>query len=87
MTRETIFALLKDVQQGGISPENALGQLADLPFKDVEFAKIDHHRSLRLGLPEVIFAAGKTRAQVAEISADGEQWQRCSGHTRGSREL
>jgi NCAIR mutase (PurE)-related protein len=67
MTRETIFALLKDVQQGGISPENALGQLADLPFEDAEFVKIDHHRTLRLGLPEVIFAAGKTRAQVAEI--------------------
>jgi NCAIR mutase (PurE)-related protein len=63
MTRETIFTLSKDVQQGGISPENALGQLADLPFEDAEFAKIDHHRTLRLGLPEVIFAAGKTRAK------------------------
>ncbi|MGA2223228.1 MAG: nickel pincer cofactor biosynthesis protein LarB [Syntrophobacteraceae bacterium] len=67
MTKETIFALLKDVQRGGISPEKALRRLADLPFEDAEFAKIDHHRTLRLGLPEVIFAEGKTRAQVAEI--------------------
>ena len=67
MTKETIFSLLKDVQRGGISPEKALRRLADLPFEDAEFAKIDHHRTLRLGLPEVIFAEGKTRAQVAEI--------------------
>ncbi len=39
MTRETIFALLKDVQQGGIGPENALRRLADLPIEDAEFAK------------------------------------------------
>jgi pyridinium-3,5-biscarboxylic acid mononucleotide synthase len=44
MTRETIFELLKDIQQGGISPENALRRLADMPFEDAEFAKIDHHR-------------------------------------------
>jgi hypothetical protein len=44
MTKETIFELLKDVQQGGISPENALRRLADMPFEDAEFAKIDHHR-------------------------------------------
>jgi len=67
MTSETIFALSKDVRQCGISPENALRRLADLPFETAEFAKIDHHRNLRLGLPEVIFAAGKARAQVAEI--------------------
>jgi len=60
MTIETGLALLKDVQHGGISPEKALKRLADLPFEDAGFAKIDHFRSLRLGLPEVIFAAGKS---------------------------
>jgi hypothetical protein len=41
-------------------------RLSHLPFEDAGFAKIDHHRSLRLGLPEVIYSAGKTPEQVAE---------------------
>ena len=67
MTREALLELLAGVQHGEITTEAALKQLAKLPFEDAGFAKIDHHRPLRLGLPEVIFAAGKTPAQVAEI--------------------
>jgi hypothetical protein len=67
MTSERILALLNEVQHGGVSPERALKELAYLPFEDAGFAKIDHHRSLRVGLPEVIFAEGKTCAQVAEV--------------------
>ncbi|MBW4025837.1 nickel pincer cofactor biosynthesis protein LarB [Acidipila rosea] len=67
MTRETILELLLRVQNGGVAPEEALSHLARLPFEDAGFAKIDHHRSLRLGLPEVIYAAGKTPQQVGEI--------------------
>ena len=48
---------------------SALRELARLPYEDAGFARIDHHRALRLGLPEVIYAAGKTPAQVAEIFA------------------
>jgi NCAIR mutase (PurE)-related protein len=48
---------------------DALDRLRDLPFEDIGFAKLDHHRALRTGMPEVIFAAGKTPAQVAEIFA------------------
>lgn len=69
MTRATLLQLLQEVQQGGISPDSALAELARLPYEDAGFAKIDHHRSLRLGLPEVIYAAGKSAGQVAEIFA------------------
>jgi len=67
MTRETILQLLESVQSGATTPTAALRELAKLPFEDAGFARIDHHRALRLGLPEVIYAAGKTPAQVAEI--------------------
>lgn len=67
MTRETILELLERIQRGETSPEEALSRLSRLPYEDTGFAKIDHHRSLRVGLPEVIYSAGKTPAQVAEI--------------------
>jgi NCAIR mutase (PurE)-related protein len=66
-TRDALLALLENVRSGIVDPGEALGQLAHLPFEDAGFAKIDHHRSLRIGLPEVIYAAGKTPEQVAEI--------------------
>lgn len=67
MTREMILELLEKVRAGATAPETALHELARLPYEDAGFARIDHHRSLRLGLPEVIYAAGKTPDQVAEI--------------------
>ncbi len=67
MTRESILEILESIQRGQLSAADALTQLARLPYEDAGFAKIDHHRTLRLGLPEVIYAAGKTPAQVAEI--------------------
>jgi hypothetical protein len=69
MTRETLLQLLEGIQRGETSPAAALSQIVKLPYEDVGFAKIDHHRSLRLGLPEVIYAAGKSQEQVAEIFA------------------
>ncbi len=69
MTREGILRLLEQVAQGDASPETAVARLAHLPYEETEFAKIDHHRSLRVGLPEVIYATGKTPGQVAEIFA------------------
>jgi hypothetical protein len=67
MERDSLLKLLAQVQQGTLTPDDAAGALANLPFEDAGFAKVDHHRSLRTGLPEVIFAQGKTPAQVAEI--------------------
>ncbi len=67
MNPTTLLHLLAEVQRGTLTPEQASARLADLPFEDLGHAKIDHHRTLRSGLPEVIYAAGKTPAQTAEI--------------------
>jgi pyridinium-3,5-biscarboxylic acid mononucleotide synthase len=67
MKSEQILALLQSVRDGDVRPGEAMERLANLPYEDAGFAKIDHHRSLRLGLPEVIYSAGKTAEQVGEI--------------------
>ncbi len=69
MTRETILELLERLQAGEITLAAAMQHLGKLPYEDAGFARIDHHRGLRLGLPEVIYAAGKTPEQTAEIFA------------------
>jgi hypothetical protein len=69
MGRAQIEALLKEVRAGRTTVDDAIASLKDLPFEDLGFAKVDHHRELRTGMPEVIFAAGKTAAQVAAIFA------------------
>lgn len=69
MNKTSLLELLAEVQRGTLTPEQASGRLANLPFEDLDYAKIDHHRSLRNGLPEVIYAAGKSPAHTAEIFA------------------
>ena len=68
MTPERVLALLRQVAEGGITPAEALDRLAQPPIETLPFATIDHHRTLRQGYPEVIFAAGKTPEQVCEIA-------------------
>ena len=67
MDKSTLLELLASIQRGDLTPEAASERLANLPFEDLGHARIDHHRNLRIGLPEVIYAAGKTPAQTAEI--------------------
>ncbi|MGA3032825.1 MAG: nickel pincer cofactor biosynthesis protein LarB [Terracidiphilus sp.] len=67
MDRSQIEALLNEVRSGSTGVDEALERLRVLPFEDLGFAKIDHHRALRTGMPEVIFAESKTPAQVAAI--------------------
>jgi hypothetical protein len=69
MDRATIETLLNEVREGRTGVAEALEKLRKLPFEDLGFAKVDHHRSLRTGMPEVIFAESKTPAQVATIFA------------------
>ena len=59
----------KDVKSGKLDPDAALTRLKELPFEDLGFAKLDHHRSLRTGIPEVIYAPGKTGAQIVKLVA------------------
>ena len=67
MNSEEILKLLKSVEAGKLSPHAAVEKLKHLPFEDIDFAKVDHHRALRQGYAEVIFGKGKTPGQVAEI--------------------
>lgn len=60
-------ALLEEVAGGTLSPEEALARLRALPFEDLGFARVDHHRALRKGVPEVVFCRGKTPEQVAAV--------------------
>jgi pyridinium-3,5-biscarboxylic acid mononucleotide synthase len=68
MDSVTAKKLLESVQSGRVSIENALKQLKRLPYEDLSFAKIDHHRHIRQGIPEVIFAEGKQLQDVLRIA-------------------
>lgn len=62
-----IHKILKDVKTGKVSIEKALGIFKHLPYEDLSFAKIDHHRSIRQGIPEVVYAEGKSIHEVVDI--------------------
>jgi pyridinium-3,5-biscarboxylic acid mononucleotide synthase len=64
---ERLRGLLAGVATGEVSPEAAAAELRDLPFSDLGFAKVDHHRELRQGVCEIVMAEGKTPEQVGEI--------------------
>lgn len=68
MEIEKLRALLEEVKGGEIAVDDALQSLRTLPFEDLGFSKIDHHRQLRTGFPEVIFCQGKTVEHVKQIS-------------------
>lgn len=68
MTNDKIKEILDSVKNNKISLEDAIKKLKHLPYEDISFAKVDHHRHLRQGVPEVIFAAGKTEEQVIAIA-------------------
>ena len=69
MDREKALDALREVQAGRMDPEAALKLLAQAPYEDIGYAKIDHHRALRNGTGEVIYGAGKTAEQIAGIAA------------------
>lgn len=67
MKESEIRKLLEAVQTGTLKVSDAIAKLKHLPFEDIDFAKVDHHRALRQGYAEVVFGKGKTPQQVAEI--------------------
>jgi NCAIR mutase (PurE)-related protein len=69
MDREQIRKLLEEVKSGAVGVDGALERLRHLPFEDLGFAKVDHHRALRHGMPEVIFGKGKTPEHVIAIAS------------------
>ena len=68
MDQDQLRRLLEDVRAGATDIDGALDRLRHLPFEDLGFAKVDHHRALRHGMPEVIFGKGKTTEQIVEIA-------------------
>ncbi len=68
MTEKELTRLLRAVRGGKTSIEDAMAKLRALPFEDLGYAKVDHHRELRTGFPEAIYCAGKTTPQVIEIA-------------------
>lgn len=68
MSPEKLEQLVRQIRQGQVTVEQALQRLRSLPFEDLGFASLDHHRSLRQGFPEVVLCEGKTTAQVVAIA-------------------
>ena len=68
MDQDQLRALFEQVRAGAVDVDSALTRLRHMPFEDLGFAKVDHHRALRHGMPEVIFAKGKTPEQVSTIA-------------------
>lgn len=67
MNIETLTSLLEEVRKGSITVESALEELKTLPYTDLGYAKIDHHRELRTGYPEIVYCEGKSVEQLTGI--------------------
>jgi NCAIR mutase (PurE)-related protein len=69
MNKQKALEILSEVKSGAVSPEEALLKLRTEPFEDLGYAKLDHHREIRQGVPEVIYGAGKTPRQICGIAS------------------
>ncbi|MDX2149423.1 MAG: nickel pincer cofactor biosynthesis protein LarB [Bryobacteraceae bacterium] len=69
MDQSQLRRLLEEVRTGALDVDAAMTRMKHLPFEDLGFAKVDHHRALRHGMPEVVFGLGKTPQQVADIAS------------------
>ena len=83
MTKKEMEQMLKEVQSGSRSVETALEQMQEMPYKDLDYAKLDYHRELRNGFPEVIYSPGKSLEQIRGIVAD--MLRRTKGNILASR--
>jgi len=83
---ERLRKLLEDVKAGRMSIDEALSMLRDLPYQDLSYAVLDHHRALRKGFPEVVFCQGKSPQQVVELISELSKRNDCVMATRGDEE-
>src|ERR1044072_2942645 len=86
MQEDQLRELLEQVREGDVDVDTALTRMRHMPFEDLGFAKVDHHRALRHGMPEVIFAKGKTPEQVAGIAERLLKYPQNVRITRADRE-
>lgn len=70
MTKKEMERILTEVRSGAMDVGDALEQMQEMPYKDLEYAKVDYHRELRNGFPEVIYSPGKSLEQIQGIVAD-----------------
>jgi NCAIR mutase (PurE)-related protein len=68
MDQQQLRKLFEDVRAGEVAIDQALERVRHLPFEDLGFAKVDHHRAIRCGMPEVVFGKGKTPEQIVAIA-------------------
>ena len=68
MDKKRLKRLLESIERGSIGADEAMDRLRNLPYEDLGYAKLDHHRTLRRGFPEAVFCIGKTDRQIAEIA-------------------
>lgn len=87
MKAENLKEMLENVKSGKLSVDEAFTELKKLPFEDIGFAKVDHHRNIRNGYPEVIFCLGKTPEQIVDITKKLMQDNTNIMATRASREV
>jgi NCAIR mutase (PurE)-related protein len=87
MTVKEVEKLLNDVKKGTRSVEEALEVLKNFPYTDLGFARIDHHREIRTGYPEIVYCAGKTIDQVRKIFGVMIKKENNVIGTRASREM
>ena len=67
MDEASLYRLLEELKAGVVSPDEVVRRLRRLPYADLGFARVDHHRALRQGLPEAVYAPGKSVAQCVAI--------------------
>lgn len=70
MNETTLRALIDDVQSGRVTADDAVKQLRHMPYVDLGFARVDHHRELRQGMPEAVYAPGKTPEHCAQVVSE-----------------
>src|SRR5215475_7987112 len=68
MNEAQLRALLQQLREGAVDVDHALAKVRNMPYEDLGFAKVDHHRALRHGMPEVIFGLGKTTDEILGIA-------------------
>lgn len=83
MTKKEMEQMLREVQSGSRSVETVLEQMQEMPYNDLNYAKVDYHRELRNGFPEVIYSPGKSLEQIRGIMAD--MLRRTKGNILASR--
>jgi pyridinium-3,5-biscarboxylic acid mononucleotide synthase len=87
MDQQQLRTLLEQVQSGAVEVGAAMERLRHMPFEDLGFAKVDHHRALRHGMPEVVFGLGKTPDQVVAIAQRVVEKSNNVLITRGNKEM